>query len=182
MTYYRCAIKEVRTKFEVLDEEVSNELVEGEIIGKNTLASEEKRIHHVFLKKNVYCIKGDFKDKDQLLTAIFWERCFEMPFEHHEYFDTHRMGARWIVENISKPKNDFLYLKEQEDFIHEGESYAGYRTIFYGPDFKYDEDWTLVRKGLINGYPYDEIIYNPCLDEVGKDVLHGQNPEEVFWR
>ena len=125
---------------------------------------------------------GDFKDKDQLLTAIFWERCFEMPFEHHEYFDTHRMGARWIVENISKPKNDFLYLKEQEDFIHEGESYAGYRTIFYGPDFKYDEDWTLVRKGLINGYPYDEIIYNPCLDEVGKDVLHGQNPEEVFWR
>lgn len=56
-----------KVKFEVLDEKVSNELVEGEIKGKNTLANEEKRIHHVFLKKNVYCIKGDFKDNDFLV-------------------------------------------------------------------------------------------------------------------
>ena len=125
---------------------------------------------------------GDFADKDALLTAIFWERCFEMPFEHHEYFDTHRMGAKWIVENISKPKNIFLYLKEQEDFTSGGKEYMGYRSYLYGKTFRYDEDWTLVRKGLICGYPYDEIVYNPCLEETSTDPLRGQNPTEVFWR
>ena len=125
---------------------------------------------------------GDFADKDALLTAIFWERCFEMPFEHHEYFDTHRMGAKWIVENISKPKNIFLYLKEQEDFTSGGKEYMGYRSYLYGKTFRYDEDWTLVRKGLICGYPYDEIVYNPCLEETSMDPLRGQNPTEVFWR
>lgn len=125
---------------------------------------------------------SDFTEKDQLLTAIFWERNFEMPFEHHEYFDTHRMGAKWIVENISKPKNVFLYKKEQEDFTSAGEKFAGYRTMYYGETFKYDEDWTQVRKGLINAYPYDEIVYNPCLDEFSTNLLTGQNPSEVFWR
>ena len=47
--------------------------------------------------------------KEALVNAIFWERCYEMPFEHHEYFDTHRMGARWLAENIAKPKNAFLF-------------------------------------------------------------------------
>ena len=126
---------------------------------------------------------SDFSSKDDLLNAIFWERCYEMPFEHHEYFDTHRMGARWIVENIAKPKNVFLYLPEQEDFVHtDGKTYEGWRTIFYGKDFKYDEDWTLVRKGLISAYPQDELIYNTCLDETKSDPNYGQNPPEVFWR
>lgn len=126
---------------------------------------------------------GDFATKEQLLNAIFWERCFEMPFEHHEYFDTHRFGAKWIVENIAKPKNEFLYLSQQEDFVDgDGTLYDGYRTVYYGRDFHYDEDWTLVRKGLINGYPNDELIYNPCLDINKNDPNYGQNPIEVFWR
>lgn len=126
---------------------------------------------------------ADFESKDDLLSAIFWERCFEMPFEHHEYFDTHRMGAKWLVENIAKPKNVFLYLPEQEDFVHtDGITYEGWRTIYFGKDFKYDEDWTLVRKGLISAYPQDELIYNTCLDETKSDPNYGQNPPEVFWR
>ena len=124
----------------------------------------------------------DFSTREELLDAIFWERCFEMPFEHHEYFDTHRMGARWIVENISKPKNIFLYQKEQEDYTVDGETRNGYRTIYYGNDFRYDEDWTLVRKGLISAYPYDELIYNTSLDETKHDPNFGQNPQEVYWR
>lgn len=125
---------------------------------------------------------SDFSTREELLDAIFWERCFEMPFEHHEYFDTHRMGARWIVENISKPKNIFLYQKEQEDYTVDGETRNGYRTIYYGNDFRYDEDWTLVRKGLISAYPYDELIYNTSLDETKHDPNFGQNPQEVYWR
>lgn len=125
---------------------------------------------------------ADFADKEELLNAIFWERCFEMPFEHHEYFDTHRMGAHWIVENISIPKNIFLYEKEQEDFISGGETCSGYRSIYYGTGFRYDEDWTLVRKGLISAYPYDELVYNSCLDVNLSNPNLGQNPQEVFWR
>ena len=125
---------------------------------------------------------ADFDSKEKLLDAIFWERCFEMPFEHHEYFDTHRHGARWIVRNISEPKNRFLYLDGQNDHVAEGKEYTGYRTIYYGEDFLYDTDPALVRKGLICGYPYDEIVYNPRLDEMSQDVLTGQNPAEVFWR
>ena len=125
---------------------------------------------------------SDFANKEELLTAIFWERCFEMPFEHHEYFDTHRMGAKWIVENIAKPKNIFLYEEAQNDFVSGSSTYSGYRTIYYGADFKYDEDWTQVRKGLINAYPYEELVYNPLLDETLHDPNLGQNPVEVYWR
>ncbi len=123
-----------------------------------------------------------FASKQELIDGIFWERCYEMPFEHHEYFDTHRMGAKWLVENISKPKNLFLYLAEQEDFTTGGVAYRGYRTLFYGSDFRYDEDWTLVRKGLICGYPYDELIYNTHLDLNKSDPNFGQNPAQVYWR
>ena len=133
---------------------------------------------------------ADFTDKQELLNAIFWERCFEMPFEQHEWFDTHRMGAKWIVENISKPKNVFLYAPEQDDFELEvevdgavvTEIREGYRTRYYGKTFRYDEDWNLVRKGLISAYPYDELVYNTCLDETLHDPLLGQNPKEVYWR
>lgn len=127
-----------------------------------------------------------FTSQEELLTAIFWERCFEMPFEHHEYFDTHRMGANWIVKNISIPKNKFLYEPEQEMFnrIENGKevTYDGYRTMFYGKNFRYETNPSEVRKGLINAYPYDELVYNPYLDETLNDPIYGQNPTDVFIR
>lgn len=121
-------------------------------------------------------------DKQALLDAIFWERCFEMPFEQHEWFDTHRMGAQWLTKNIAVPKNVFLYEKEQEDYALGGSIYDGYRTLYYGKDFHYDEDWNDVRKGLICGYPNDELVYNTELDVNLHDPNRGQNPEKVFWR
>lgn len=125
---------------------------------------------------------GKFADKQALLDGIFWERCFEMPFEQHEWFDTHRMGAKWLTETIAKPKNIFLYEREQGDYEKAGATYDGYRTIYYGRDFRYDEDWNLVRKGLICGYPNDELVYNTELDVNLHDPNRGQNPEAVFWR
>ena len=126
--------------------------------------------------------ESDFPSKEALINGIFWERCFEMPFEHHEYFDTHRMGAKWLTENIAKPKNIFLYRPEQDDYTTGNQKYDGYRSVYYGQGFKYDEDWSLVRKGLICAYPYDELIYNKCLDVDKRDPNYGQNPEAVCWR
>ena len=120
--------------------------------------------------------EGDFTNETQLLDAIFWERCFEMPFEHHEYFDTHRMGANWIVRMISEPKNAFLKLPEQTGGT------SPYTGKFFGEGFQYDTDPARVRKGLINAYPFDELTYNPFLDINRHDPLTGQNPVEVFWQ
>ena len=126
---------------------------------------------------------GGFATEDELVTAIFWERCFEMPFEHHEYFDTHRYGAQWIVDNISIPKNVFLSQPEQDDWINSrNEPQEGYRTMYYGKHNVYDEDPALVRKGLLTAYPYDELVYNPFLDETVHDPNLGQNPVEVWWK
>ena len=120
--------------------------------------------------------EGDFTTDTQLLDAIFWERCFEMPFEHHEYFDTHRMGANWIVRMISEPKNAFLKLPEQTGGT------SPYTGKFFGEGFQYDTDPARVRKGLINAYPFDELTFNPFLDINRHDPLTGQNPVEVFWQ
>jgi len=120
--------------------------------------------------------------KESLLEAIFWERCFEMPFEHHEYFDTHRYGADWIVRNICIPKNEFLAEPEQADYTNEkGEAVRGYRSIYYGDNFRYKTTVEEVRRGLINSYPYDELVYNTELDETVQDPLRGQNPSDVCW-
>lgn len=116
-----------------------------------------------------------FNNKEDLINAIFWERCYELNGECHEYFDTHRMGAKWLAGNISVPKNKFLNLKEQ----NADECY--YKYDLYGRDFQYNEDWELVRKGLICAYPYKELVYNNCLNPGVNDPNSGQNPKEVFW-
>lgn len=125
---------------------------------------------------------ADYADKDALVADIFWERCFEMPFEHHEYFDTHRFGAQWLIDNIAVPKNKFLLRPEQADYTNaEGESVDGYCTVYYGKGFQYRTDVTEVRRGLISSYPYDELVYNTKLDEALQDPLKGQNPSDVCW-
>ncbi len=115
---------------------------------------------------------SDFKNNEELINAIFWERAFELIGEQHDWFDTHRMGAKWLTENIAKPKNVFLSEPEQE----------GLRDYNYGKGFRYDEDWTEVRKGLICAFPKDELILNTALDVNLHDPNLGQNPLEVFWR
>ena len=130
---------------------------------------------------------SDFTTTEDLVNAIFWERCFELPFEHHEYFDTHRYGAQWLIENISKPKNAFINGPEHDNWIKTKENgdtqeMEGYRKMYYGKEDVYDIDHKSVRKGLISAYPYEELVYNPFLDETRHDPLTGQNPKVVFWK
>lgn len=119
---------------------------------------------------------ADFSSKDELIERIFWERAFEMTGEQHEYFDTHRMGAKWLAEHVTKPANEFLFRPEQDD---NGAS-LGHRQAFYGTPSHGDGSIypvipSEVRKGLICPIPNDELVYNAELS------LDDQNPSEIFW-
>ena len=117
---------------------------------------------------------ADIASKEELIVKIFWERAFEMIGEQHEYFDTHRMGAKWLSDNVTQPHNDFLMESEQTGT-------EGYTQKFYGTSgFEdgtaiYPESYTEVRRGLICAYPNDDLVFNTALS------LEDQNPLEVFW-
>lgn len=117
---------------------------------------------------------GQFATADDLVTAIFWERVYELVGECHEWYDTHRFGAKWIVENISKPKNVFLNQKEQAGTgVKDQYGLEPYRSSTYGVTYKelfygkaekiYSEDWTEVRKGLLCELPKAETDYNNAI-------------------
>ena len=56
---------------------------------------------------------GNLATKEQLIDAILWERVFELHGEGHEFFDTHRRGAKFMSEWLTKPLNAFLREPEQ---------------------------------------------------------------------
>ncbi len=106
-----------------------------------------------------------FATKEDFLNGIFWERVFELGGEEHEYFDTHRRGATWLVNTISKPKNIFLQLPEQADYYNtSGAVTKGCRSYFYGENFLYSEDVQELRKSLLLPIPTEEYSYNSAID------------------
>ena len=120
---------------------------------------------------------SDITNKDELITKIFWERAFEMLGEQHEWFDTHRMGAKWLSENVTSKANEFLFEPEQDNAPSGA---TGCRAFFYGTSRFgegkiYPEAQVDVRKGLLCAFPYDELVYNSALS------LADQNPPEIFW-
>lgn len=98
-------------------------------------------------------IEGRFT-KDELITEIFWERVYEMGGEGHEWFDSHRLGAKWLLENVNEPLHDFLQEPEQ----------SSYRNS-YGYNRGLSLSLTLdnVRNCLMCDYPKYEILYNQAL-------------------
>ena len=106
-----------------------------------------------------------FSSKDELMTRIFWERIFEFYGESKEYYETHRHGATWLLENIIKPKNDFLALPSQEHL----------RGYYYPDDpsetepWQYSEDPLDARKGLLSGFPVEEVLYNSGIENNGRN-------------
>lgn len=121
-------------------------------------------------------VASQIADKDELIVKIFWERAFEMIGEQHEWYDTHRMGAKWFLENVTKPANEFLFMPEQGD----KNGVSGHRSMYYGTATHGDKNiypatQAEVRKGLINAFPNDELVFNAAL------TLEDQNPSEVFW-
>ena len=100
--------------------------------------------------------EGKFYTRDQLVKAIMWERVFEMGCEGHEFFDTHRRGAQYIIDEITSPLNSFLELSDQS---HGEKSYTNY--IYNGGGLPVEPDE--VRKGLLIAFPEEEMRYNPAI-------------------
>lgn len=111
-----------------------------------------------------------FSSREELMTAIFWERVWELWGENHEYFDTHRFGSHWLVENIAKPMNAFNMLPEQEKLFDDKKPQMSY---LYPTDFRYSEDPDVLRKSLISPYPSGDYLYNPAITNRFNDFDYG---------
>ena len=99
---------------------------------------------------------GDYKDKDDLILAIMWERIFEMDYECHSFFDIRRYGATYYVENFVKPFNEFMHTNANKRLWEKSPMHL------FGTD--YQKDISRVRAGLLIAYPEYELLNNPALD------------------
>lgn len=117
--------------------------------------------------------KNTYSTKEELVMAIWWERYIELSFEFHEYFDVHRYGATWLVENFCKPANAFLLQKT-----------TGAETLLMGTyvdiaypgaienGYVYSEDPQVMRKSLLVPIPQKEMLNNPAI----------KNQNDFYWQ
>ena len=107
--------------------------------------------------------RGQYGDGEELVSAIFWEKMFEMCGEGHEWYDTHRYGGNWIIKNIYYPIHDFLLLPEQNTENASGQSYN--MLWWYQTGQRLPLTLNSARASLLCEYPEYELIYNTSLDE-----------------
>lgn len=112
---------------------------------------------------------GSLSTKEELVDAIMWERVFELHGEGQEFYDTHRRGAKWMSEWLTKPINAFLKEPEQ---VNE------FKTLFY--KHYLPEDVNELRKAVLLAFPEVEFRNNPAIgfedqNDFYIDVLPEQN-------
>jgi hypothetical protein len=96
---------------------------------------------------------GDLNTKEDLVNAIMWERVFELHGEGQEFFDTHRRGAKWMSEWLTKPINAFLKEPEQAG--------SEFKTLYYSHYLPEDVDE--LRKAVLLAFPEVEFRNNPAI-------------------
>lgn len=107
--------------------------------------------------------------RDSLIHAVIWEREFELCGEGHEFFDTHRHGATFLLQHVSIPLNEFLMLPEQQDYLDSGgKKVNGVHTYYYKGRL-YPDNASDLRKSMICSFPRLEIQYNKELSENDKN-------------
>lgn len=115
----------------------------------------------------------DFADQKELCLEIFWERVRELNCEGHEYFDTHRYGAKWLGEVMGVELNKFLQLREQNSMDDEG--YGGvWKYLYNGVSFPTSQ--ADCRKSLLCGFPTTVEALNNTAINIEED----QN--DYFWQ
>ena len=88
-----------------------------------------------------------------------WERVFEMHGEGHEFFDTHRRGAKYMSEWLAKPLNEFLRMPEQGGDANTSGSV--FRNL-YDSHF-IEEDPRKLRRSVLLAFPDVEFRNNPAI-------------------
>ena len=122
--------------------EAIHQRARGELIPGNTAVSDQPK-----------WAAGQFS-QEELVAEIFWERVYEMGGEGHEWLDSHRLGAKWLLENVYEPVHSFLKEPAQE-------SYSG--IYWYNKGYELPLTIDNVRNCLICDYPKYEILYNQAL-------------------
>ena len=109
---------------------------------------------------------GQYGTGETLVNAIMWERVFELFGEYHEWFDTHRRGAQWLLDNIYVPIDAFLKAPTQETYSQQ-----------YWYDIGFELPMTLhnTRCGLLCEYPEIEIRNNTSLTESRDRNVYNQS-------
>ena len=109
---------------------------------------------------------GNLASPKELVDAIMWERVFELAGENHEYFDTHRRGAKWMSEWLCKPLNEFNAQPEQASYSYSNDASKVFMKLHYGDaNFKFEEDVQKLRAAVILAYPDKDIRNNTSLTE-----------------
>lgn len=115
-----------------------------------------------------------FEDRQELVNAIVWERAYEMCGEGHEYFDTHRYGAKWLAKVIAEPLNGFLALPEQGPGDDPDKEPGIFRYNYV--ENIYPTDPAELRKSLLCAFPTNtEGTFNTAID-----ITSDQN--DFFWQ
>ena len=92
------------------------------------------------------------------------ERLFEMHGENHEWFDTHRQGAAWLVKNIS-----LVYI--QSINLPGNASVKSTMELYATPT---PSDVESVRKSMICAFPDYELRNNVALNPADQN--------DFYWR
>ena len=90
--------------------------------------------------------------REDLVNAIMWERVFELHGEGcHEFFDTHRRGAKWMSEWLVRPLNEFN-LEPEQNVTRSSSNTETYFSTFWGSTI-IPEDPDELRKVLLAPIP-----------------------------
>lgn len=107
-----------------------------------------------------------FTTKDELISAIFYERAFELGGEGHEWFDFRRRGANFAIDNVNKPINYFMDNTPSETTkLTATASFTPKESMYYVPvgTKVFTESQSDMLKSLLCAFPQNAILLNPTL-------------------
>lgn len=98
--------------------------------------------------------QGQYGTVDEFVTALIWDKFFELCGEGHEFFETRRLGAKWFRDNIVVEANEFLTREFQE---------GSYIELYYRDGFQFPTDLQKLRGSLLCEFPVEEMSLNTAL-------------------
>ena len=102
-----------------------------------------------------------FATTQDLVNAIMLEHLIERHGEHQEWYELHRHGAQWLIDNVCKPMNEVINFTCMTDVKESLYGIAGGEETSTDPEF--------VRKVMAIPYPDHELTTNPAIGTDGQN-------------